>query len=37
MARALNRSFYRFSVGGLFDTAEIKVTLLPCVASLHVL
>lgn len=24
IARALNRSFYRFSVGGVFDVAEIK-------------
>jgi Lon-like ATP-dependent protease len=24
VARALNRQYYRFSVGGLFDTAEIK-------------
>lgn len=25
IARALDRSFYRFSVGGLSDVAEIKV------------
>jgi hypothetical protein len=27
IARALNREFYRFSVGGLSDVAEIKVCM----------
>lgn len=30
IARALNRKFYRFSVGGLSDVAEIKVHLRSC-------
>jgi ATP-dependent Lon protease len=34
IARALNRQFYRFSVGGLADVAEIKVlNIYPCHIS----
>lgn len=39
IARALNRQFFRFSVGGLTDVAEIKGhrrTYVGCVSSKHV-